>query len=89
VKAEISRGTGELVITLDADDLPFSATDNSLKARLPGAAGDISEGILSMLGDPPGPGETVRVRVVRVRLVRTEIVAETILELGTERQVYA
>ncbi len=89
MKAEVNRSAGELIVTLDTAGLPFTASDKSLKANLPGSAGDISEGILGMLAEPPAPGDPVRVRVVRVRLVRVEVVAETILELGGTREIYA
>jgi len=89
VKAAISGDGQELTVTLDVDELPFLASEQSLAARLPGSAPGIGEGILAMLGERPEPGEPRPVRIVRVRLVKTELVAESILELSGAREVYA
>ena len=89
MKAEITADGGELTVTLDVDELPFLASDQSLAARLPGSAPGIGDGILNMLSERPEPGNPRPVRIVRVRLIRTEVIAETILELNDARQVYA
>ena len=88
MKAEITGSGDELIISLDAAELPVPATDTSLRATLPGCAGDIADGILAMIGQPPQPGEPRAVRVVHVRMTRTVVVAETTLALDGERQVW-
>jgi len=88
VKAEITDSGDELTITLDAADLPVTATDRALRVKLPSSAGDIADGILGMIGQPPEPGEPRKIRVVHVRLTRTEVVAETTLALDGEREVW-
>ncbi len=89
MKAEVSAGGGELTITLAADELPVpGATDASLRAKLPENAGQIAEGIIAMLADPPGPpGEPQAVHTVHVRIAR--VIAETSLALDGERSVWA
>ena len=89
MKAEITGSGDELTITLDAGELPITATDRALRAQLPGSASGIADGILGMISQPPGPpGEPSVIRVVTVRLVRTVTVAETTLALDGKRQVW-
>ncbi len=89
MKLEVSAGGGELTITLAADELPVpGATDASLRAKLPESAGEIAEGILAMLGEPPGqPFGPQAVHTVHVRIAR--VIAETSLALDGERSVWA
>ena len=90
VKAEIvPQGQDELVITLDTSELPLAASDAALKVKLPENAAGIADGVLSMIGQAPVPGDPRPVRVVHVRLVRTVTVAETTIMLDGERQVWA
>jgi hypothetical protein len=88
MKAEITGSGDELVITLDAADLPLAATDQALRVKLPASAPGIADGILDMLASPPAPGEARPVRIVHVRLTRTQVVAETTLVLDGERAVF-
>lgn len=90
MKAEIvPQGQDELVITLDTSELPLAASDAALKVKLPENAAGIADGVLSMIGQAPVPGDPRPVRVVHVRLVRTVTVAETTIMLDGERQVWA
>jgi hypothetical protein len=68
VRAEITGSGDELVITLNADELPVQASDASLRVTLPASAGSIADGVLEMTGQPPVPGEPRTVRTVHVRL---------------------
>jgi hypothetical protein len=88
VRAEVTADGGELVVTLSAEELPLAATDASLQAKLPENAGQLAEGILQMLAEPPGPpGEPKAVHTVHVRIAR--VIAETSLALDGEREVWA
>lgn len=88
MKAELAGSGDELTITIDAADLPLDATDRALALKLPANAGDLAEGILGMVGQPPKPGDPTVVRTVHVRLVRVKVIAETTLALDGEREVW-
>jgi hypothetical protein len=89
MRAEVTADGGELTITLSAEELPVpGATDASLRAKLPQHAGELAEGILAMLADPPGPpGEPKTVHAVHVRIAR--VITETSVMLDGPRDVYA
>ena len=88
MKAEVTAGSGELTITLSAEELPQPASDAALRVTLPQHAGELAEGILAMLADPPGPPrEPKAVHTVHVRVAR--VIAETSLALDGERSVWA
>jgi hypothetical protein len=86
MRAEVSGD--ELVVTIDAGELPFRATARSLAARLPGTASDIAAETLSMLDAPKAASGPVTVRAVTVRLVRTEVIGSETLMLGAEHEVF-
>ena len=75
--------------SLDIEELPFDATGRALRARLPGSAPSIADGVIGMLAERPRSGEPRTITTVHVRLTRTVVVAETTLALDSERQVYA
>jgi hypothetical protein len=89
MRAEITGDGDELTVTLDADELPLAATDASLRTKLPESAGSIADGVLSMIGGPPVPGDPRKIRVIHVRMTRVQVVAETTLCLDGEREVWA
>lgn len=89
MKAEITGDGDELTVTLDAGELPLAATDASLRAKLPESAGPIADGVLSMIGERPVPGDPRKIRVIHVRMTRVQVVAETTLCLDGEREVWA
>ncbi len=86
MRAEVSGD--ELLITIDAGELPGKATARSLTARLPRSAHDIASEVVRMLEAPKPAGVPVTVRAVSVRLVRTQVIATEVLMLVAGREIF-
>jgi hypothetical protein len=86
VRAEVSGD--ELLITLDAAELPDKATARALAARLPRSAHDIAAEVVRMLDTPKPAAVPVTVRSVTVRLVRSQLIASETLMLAVEREIF-
>jgi hypothetical protein len=78
----------ELLITLDAAELPGKATARALAARLPRSAHEIATEVVRMLDTPKDERDPVTVRSVTVRLVRTQVIASETLMLAVEREIF-
>jgi hypothetical protein len=78
----------ELLITIDADELPSQADTRGLAARLPANASGIAAEVVKMLDAPKPAREPAVVRSVTVQLVRTRIVAAETLMLDGEAEIY-
>jgi hypothetical protein len=86
MRAEVSGD--ELLITLDAAELPDKPSERALAARLPRSAQEIATEVVRMLDTPKAVGVPMTVRAVTVRLVRTRLVASETLMLAVERVIY-
>jgi hypothetical protein len=86
VRADVSGD--ELLITLDAAELPSKATARALAARLPRSAHEIAAEVVWLLDTPKGDRDPVTVRSVTVRLVRTQVIASETLMLAVEREIF-
>jgi hypothetical protein len=86
MRAEVTGD--ELLITIDAAELPGKATARSLAARLPRSAHDIAEEVVRLLDAPKPAGVPVTVRAVTVKLVRTQVIAAETLMLADEQEIF-
>jgi hypothetical protein len=86
MRADVSGD--ELLITIDADELPGKTTARGLAARLPRSAHDIATEVVRILEAPKPAGVPVTVRAVTVRLVRTQVIASEVLMLAVEREIF-
>jgi hypothetical protein len=86
MRADVSGD--ELLITLDAAELPGRTTARALAARLPRSAHEIADEVIRMLDTPQCDRDPVTVRAVTVKLVRTQVIASETLMLAVEREIY-
>jgi hypothetical protein len=86
VRAEVSGD--ELLITLDAAELPDRASERALAARLPRSAHEIATEVVRMLDTPKAARVPVTVRSVTVKLTRTRVIASETFMLSAEREIF-
>lgn len=86
MRAEVSGD--ELLITMDAAELPGQVDSRALAARLPRSAHEIATEVIRMLDAPKGAPGAVTVRAVTVQLVRTRLIASETLMLAVEREIF-
>jgi hypothetical protein len=87
MRVEVVSGD-ELLITIDADELPGKATARALAAKLPRSASGIAAEVVKLLDAPKPAGVPVTVRAVTVKLVRTQLIAAETLLLAAEREIF-
>lgn len=86
MRAEV-RGD-ELLVVIDAAELPRQADSRALAARLPRSAHEIAAEVVRMLDTPKPAGTPVTVRSVTVKLVRTRLIASETLMLAVEQELF-
>ena len=86
MRAEVSGD--ELLITLDAGELPDRVSERALAARLPRSAQEIATEVVRMLDTPKAAGVPVTVRSVTVKLTRTRVIASETFMLGAEQEIF-
>lgn len=86
MRAEVSGD--ELLITMDAAELPRQVDSRTLAARLPRSAHAIAAEVVRLLDTPKDARPPVTVRAVTVQLVRSRIIASETLMLAVEQEIF-